>query len=67
MPTELFVAPSVDLKARADCDFRCRSCGYEVAVPRTLPVCPMCKSSNWLQISRHRGVRGRMLVVAEPE
>ena len=28
-------------------EFRCRRCGYGVAVRRTLPVCPMCGGLAW--------------------
>lgn len=27
--------------------FRCASCGYGVAISRTLPRCPMCGGEDW--------------------
>jgi hypothetical protein len=26
---------------------RCAGCGYEIAVYRSLPVCPMCREIDW--------------------
>ena len=28
-------------------EFHCASCGYGVAVYRTLPPCPMCGGTSW--------------------
>ena len=28
-------------------EFHCSSCGYGVAIYRTLPLCPMCGGTSW--------------------
>ena len=30
-------------------EFHCAECGYGVAVHKTLPACPMCSGSSWVQ------------------
>jgi hypothetical protein len=28
-------------------EFRCTGCGYGIVVSGSLPLCPMCRSSDW--------------------
>ncbi len=43
-------------------EYHCSSCGYGVAISRTLPICPMCsgtswESAAWSPFARARGAR----------
>ena len=33
-------------------DYRCAECGYGVSVHRSLPRCPMCGGTGWLDAVR---------------
>jgi hypothetical protein len=30
-------------------DYRCAECGYGIVATHRLPVCPMCRSEQWLE------------------
>jgi hypothetical protein len=43
-------------------EFHCAECSYGVTVYRTLPVCPMCGSSEWEQSAWSPLTRARNIV-----
>jgi rubrerythrin len=48
--------------AQAKGEFHCAECGYGVTVYRTLPVCPMCGSSEWEQSAWSPLTRARSII-----
>jgi hypothetical protein len=36
-------------------DYRCGACGYQIAIPRPHPICPMCSEDRWTLIAPARG------------
>jgi rubrerythrin len=32
-------------------DFRCRGCGYQIAIAEPHPVCPMCSRRSWAPLT----------------
>jgi rRNA maturation endonuclease Nob1 len=37
-------------------DFRCKKCGYQIAIPEPHPVCPMCGLGSWAPITAARNL-----------
>ena len=35
-------------------DYRCETCGYQIAIPQPHPVCPMCGEHFWTLIAAAR-------------
>jgi hypothetical protein len=64
VPTKSVAVQLGRLPPRAESDYRCRVCGYEIAVPRRLPACPMCRSSDWLPVRVHRSAVEHEVVAA---
>ena len=49
LSSESVAAPSLGAP-----DFRCKECGYEIAIPEPHPICPMCGLGSWAPITAAR-------------